>query len=56
MTWEFVLGMKVTVPRNRISPLKANWMQIYEPVTQILKLDMRMNLKTMKVIDRDVKC
>ncbi|GMH32981.1 hypothetical protein BSKO_00815 [Bryopsis sp. KO-2023] len=40
---------RVAVPRNRIAPLKTNWMEIYEPVTQMLKLDMRMNLQNLKV-------
>lgn len=40
---------RITVHRNRVGPLKKNWMDIYTPVTQMLKLDMRMNLQTMKV-------
>lgn len=32
-----------------MTPLKAAWMQLYSPVTDHLKLDMRMNLKTKKV-------
>ena len=32
-----------------MTPLKAHWMALYEPVTANLKLDMRMNLKSKKV-------
>jgi hypothetical protein len=32
-----------------MTPLKAAWMQLYTPITDHLKLDMRMNLKTKKV-------
>lgn len=31
-----------------MTPLKAAWMQLYTPITEHLKLDMRMNLKTKK--------
>lgn len=44
--------LQVTVPPNRMTPLKAAWLQIYTPVTETLKLDMRMNLKTRKVCGR----
>ncbi|KAN0025026.1 hypothetical protein ACTFIV_009437 [Dictyostelium citrinum] len=40
---------KVTIPFNRIAPLKANWQQIYEPIVTHLKLQIRMNTKTRKV-------
>jgi len=40
---------RVTVPQHRMTPLKAQWMALYEPVTQHMKLDMRMNLKSKKV-------
>ena len=40
---------QVTVPQHRMTPLKAHWMSLYEPVTKNLKLDMRMNLKSKKV-------
>eukprot|EP00803_Ostreobium_quekettii_P000688 evm.model.scf_314EXC.13 EVM.evm.TU.scf_314EXC.13 scf_314EXC:73974-77858(-) len=40
---------RIPVPRHRMTPLQSNWMEIYRPVTQILGLDMRMNLKTRKV-------
>lgn len=32
-----------------MTPLKANWMALYQPVTDHMKLDMRMNLKTKKI-------
>jgi len=37
------------VPQHRLTPLKEAWLKLYEPVTQNLKLDMRMNLKSKKV-------
>ncbi|KAF6252130.1 hypothetical protein COO60DRAFT_1274500 [Scenedesmus sp. NREL 46B-D3] len=40
---------RIPVPQNRMTPLKTVWMQLYTPVTENLKLDMRMNLKTKKV-------
>jgi RNA-binding protein PNO1 len=40
---------KVNVPSNRFTPLKENWMALYEPVTKKMKIDMRMNLKAKKV-------
>jgi RNA-binding protein PNO1 len=40
---------RVPVPQNRMTPLKNNWLSLYKPVTENLKLDMRMNLKTRKV-------
>jgi hypothetical protein len=40
---------QVPVPQHRMTPLKTSWMQLYEPITNNLKLDMRMNLKTKKV-------
>lgn len=32
-----------------MTPLKAAWLSLYKPITENLKLDMRMNLKTKKV-------
>jgi RNA-binding protein PNO1 len=32
-----------------MTPLKDHWMDLYKPITDNLKLDMRMNLKTKKV-------
>lgn len=43
---------RVPVPQNRMTPLKNNWLALYKPVTENLKLDMRMNLKTRKVCMR----
>jgi hypothetical protein len=40
---------RVPVPQHRMTPLKNNWLALYKPVTENLKLDMRMNLKTKKV-------
>ena len=40
---------QVNVPANRFSPLKENWMALYEPITKQMKIDVRMNLKTKKV-------
>mmetsp|Transcript_31269 Transcript_31269/g.43332 ORF Transcript_31269/g.43332 Transcript_31269/m.43332 type:complete len:237 (+) Transcript_31269:274-984(+) len=40
---------RVAVPQHRFTPLKENWMALYKPVTEQLKLDMRMNLKTKKI-------
>jgi hypothetical protein len=42
-------GVQIPVPQNRMTPLKTAWMQLYTPITDNLKLDMRMNLKTKKV-------
>ncbi len=32
-----------------MTPLKTHWLELYKPITENLKLDMRMNLKTKKV-------
>lgn len=40
---------QVNVPANRFTPLKENWMALYEPITKQMKIDVRMNLKTRKV-------
>lgn len=40
---------RVGVPQHRMTPLKNAWLSLYKPVTEQLKLDMRMNLKTRKV-------
>ncbi|KAA6425363.1 MAG: RNA-binding pno1-like [Trebouxia sp. A1-2] len=40
---------RVTVPQHRLTPLKNSWMSLYTPVTDNMKLDMRMNLKAKKV-------
>ncbi|KAJ6806763.1 putative RNA-binding protein pno1 [Iris pallida] len=40
---------KVVVPAHRFSPLKKHWMEIYTPVYEHMKVDIRMNLKARKV-------
>jgi len=40
---------KVSVPSHRYSPLKKAWMEIYTPVYEQMKIDIRMNLKARKV-------
>ncbi|CAL8469564.1 g9105 [Coccomyxa elongata] len=40
---------RITVPQHRMTPLKTAWLSLYQPITDNLKLDMRMNLKTRKV-------
>lgn len=42
----------MTVPQHRLTPVKNSWMTLYTPVTENMKLDMRMNLKAKKVICR----
>lgn len=40
---------KVFVPNHRFMPLKNNWMDIYKPIVEYLKLHIRMNIKTKNV-------
>lgn len=40
---------KIHVPPNRFNPLKDNWMKIYAPIVEYLKLQIRFNLKTRNV-------
>ncbi|KAH7283678.1 hypothetical protein KP509_34G019100 [Ceratopteris richardii] len=40
---------KVPVPPHRYTPLKQHWMEIYTPVFEQMKIDIRMNLKSRKV-------
>ena len=40
---------RVPVPANRYTPLKDNWMKIYTPIVEHLKLQVRFNLKTRHV-------
>lgn len=53
---------KVPVPRHRYTPLKENWMKIFTPIVEHLKLQVRFNLKTRNVEIRscqeteDVSC
>ena len=46
---------KIPVPRHRYSPLKENWMKVFEPVVEHLKLQIRFNLKTRNVEVRTCK-
>merc|ERR1719382_1160648 len=36
---------RVPVPPNRMTPLKANWMQLIQPLVEHMKLQVRMNTK-----------
>jgi RNA-binding protein PNO1 len=36
---------KVQVPPHRFAPLKKAWLEIYTPVYEHMKVDIRMNLK-----------
>nr|ACO10927.1 RNA-binding protein pno1 [Caligus rogercresseyi] len=40
---------KVPVPNHRYTPLKENWLKIFSPVVEILKLQIRFNLKSRNV-------
>lgn len=40
---------KVSVPPHRYTPLKKAWMEIYTPIYEQMKIDIRMNLKARKV-------
>ncbi|KAI7734794.1 hypothetical protein M8C21_005460 [Ambrosia artemisiifolia] len=40
---------KISVPRHRYTPLKKAWMDIYTPIYDQMKIDIRMNLKTRNV-------
>lgn len=40
---------KIFVPPNRFNPLKENWMKIYTPIVDYLKLQVRFNLKTRNI-------
>ncbi|GAB4846162.1 pre-rRNA-processing protein pno1 [Ancistrocladus abbreviatus] len=40
---------KVSVPPHRYTPLKKAWMEIYTPIYEQMKIDIRMNLKSRKV-------
>lgn len=40
---------KVPVPAHRYTPLKDNWMKIFTPVVEHLRLQIRFNLKTRNV-------
>lgn len=40
---------KVTVPAHRYTPLKKAWLDIYTPIYEEMKIDIRMNLKARRV-------
>ncbi|XP_059294029.1 uncharacterized protein LOC132047141 [Lycium ferocissimum] len=40
---------KVTVPQHRYTPLKKIWLEIYNPIYEQMKIDIRMNLKKRRV-------
>jgi len=40
---------KIPVPSHRYTPLKENWLKIFEPIVEHLKLQVRFNLKTRNV-------
>lgn len=40
---------KVPVPPHRMTPLRDNWLKIYTPVVEHLKLQIRMNMQTRHV-------
>jgi RNA-binding protein PNO1 len=46
---------KVPVPQHRYSPLKENWMKLFEPIVEHLKLQVRFNLKSKMVEIRTCK-
>nr|QBH72715.1 hypothetical protein [Thermobia domestica] len=46
---------KIAVPAHRYTPLKENWMKIFEPVVEHLQLQIRFNLKTRNVELRTCK-
>ncbi|ERN06829.1 hypothetical protein AMTR_s00005p00227280 [Amborella trichopoda] len=47
---------KVSVPAHRFTPLKKAWMEIYTPVYEQMKIDIRMNLKVQIVLERFIGC
>lgn len=40
---------RISVPPHRYSPLKEHWMEMYTPIFEQMKVDIRMNLKNRKV-------
>lgn len=46
---------KVSVPAHRYTPLKENWLKIFTPVVEHLRLQIRFNLKTRNVEIRTCK-
>ncbi|KAG8472537.1 hypothetical protein CXB51_034420 [Gossypium anomalum] len=49
MSYGRIQFRKVSVPPYRYSPLKKYWMDIYTPIYEQMKIDIRMNLKARKV-------
>jgi len=46
---------KIPVPSHRYTPLKEQWLKIFEPIVEHLKLQVRFNLKTRQVEIRTCK-
>lgn len=46
---EGVQFRKITIPPNRYTQLKKAWLDIYTPVYDQMKVDIRMNLKSSKI-------
>ena len=46
---------KIPVPPHRMTPLKNHWMEIYKPIVEHLKLQIRMNQKSKSVEIRTSK-
>eukprot|EP01135_Chromosphaera_perkinsii_P001072 Nk52_evm22s158 gene=Nk52_evmTU22s158 len=44
-----VEGRRIAVPAHRFTPLKEHWMELYSPLVEHMKLQVRMNLKTRHV-------
>ncbi|ORZ08414.1 hypothetical protein BCR42DRAFT_425097 [Absidia repens] len=40
---------RIPIPHHRMSPLKRNWMEIYSPLVEHMKLQVRMNVKSRTV-------
>lgn len=40
---------KIAVPSHRYTPMKENWMKIFTPVVEHLKLQIRFNVKSRTV-------
>jgi RNA-binding protein PNO1 len=40
---------KIPIPPHRMTPLKENWMKIYAPLVEHMKLQIRMNVKAKSV-------
>ncbi|KAH7640051.1 rna-binding protein pno1-like [Dermatophagoides farinae] len=45
-TYSGVEYRKIQVPLNRYKPLKENWLRIFTPIVEHLKLQMRFNIRT----------